>query len=56
MVASGTPWESSPTVSRSGHLVASMRRRSSARSSAGTSTRKGRTVVWLDMGSSHSSD
>src|SRR5215218_2997935 len=33
-----------------------MRRRSSARSSSGTSTRKGRTVVWSDMGSSHSLD
>ena len=42
MVARGTPWESSSTVSRSGHLVASIRRRSPARSSSGKLTRNGR--------------
>ena len=35
MVASGTPCESSSTVSRSGHRVASMRRRSSVSSDSG---------------------
>src|SRR5438093_1011987 len=45
MVASGTPCESSSTVSRSGHLVAATRRRSSTSSSSGTLTRKGRMVA-----------
>jgi hypothetical protein len=38
IIASRTPWESSLTVSRSGHLVAVTRLRSSARSSSGKST------------------
>src|SRR3954454_21683774 len=38
MVASGTPCESSSTVSRSGHRVASMRRRRSIRSDSSKRT------------------
>src|SRR4051794_37155707 len=45
MVASGTPCDESGTVSRSGHTVAAMRLRMSARASSGTSTRKGRISV-----------
>src|SRR5215471_3414644 len=45
IVASGTPCESSETVSRSGHWVASMRRRKSSRASSGTATLKGRISV-----------
>src|ERR687889_704659 len=42
MTASGTPCDSSCTVSCSGHRVASIRRRSSVSSASGTSTEKGR--------------
>ena len=42
MVASGTPCESSSTVSRSGHLVASMRRRRSASSASSKPTSNAR--------------
>src|SRR4051812_9908100 len=44
MVASGTPCESSSTVSRSGHLVASMRRRRSMSSDSSNPTSNARMV------------
>src|SRR3954451_17959264 len=44
MVASGTPCESSSTVSRSGHLVASMRRRRSMSSESSKPTSNARMV------------
>src|SRR3954449_9498685 len=44
MVASGTPCESSSTVSRSGHLVASMRRRRSMSSDSSKPTSNARMV------------
>ena len=45
MVASGTPCESSSTVSRSGHLVASMRRRISAISDSSKPISNSRTAA-----------
>src|SRR3989442_10152312 len=45
VVASCTPWDASVTASRSGHLVALMRRRSSVNSVSGTFTRNGRMAV-----------
>ena len=52
MVASGTPWLSSSTVSRSGQRVAWIRRRNSTRSSSGKLTLKGRIVAaaWFSVG------
>ena len=48
MTASGTPWLSSSTVSRSGQRVASIRRRNSTRSSSGKLTSKGRiAAAWV---------
>src|SRR3712207_5906843 len=44
-MSSGTPCEWSGTVSRSGQLVAAMRRRRSSRACSGTSTWKGRTSI-----------
>jgi hypothetical protein len=41
MRSSGTPWELSETVSRSGHLVARMRRRRSSSSDCATLMRNG---------------
>src|SRR5688500_3545264 len=45
MVASCTPWDSSVTVSRSGHWVAARRRRKSTSASSGTLMRKGRIAL-----------
>ena len=59
MVASGTPWESSSTVSRSGHLVASMRRRSSVSSDSSKPISNWRSALrhvrWLLLRTSWSS-
>src|SRR5690242_8374623 len=48
-MASGTPCESSVTVSRSGHRVAATRRRSSASSDSGKLTWNGR-MAWSSAG------
>ena len=45
MSASGTPCESSSTVSRSGHLVALMRLRRSSSAASGNATRSSRMAV-----------
>src|SRR4051795_11135077 len=49
MTASGTPCESSSTVSRSGHLVALIRRRRSSRSASGKPTCNSRMAVLSAM-------